>query len=51
MYAKTESEVSIQNKMGEVSEKQNLERLQKVTLSVNNPNNIIKYFAEQRLSE
>ena len=34
MYAKTESEVSIQNKMGEVSEKQNLERLQKVTLSV-----------------
>ena len=33
MYAKTESEVSIQNKMGEVSEKQNLERLQKVTFS------------------
>ena len=40
MYAKTESEVSIQNKMGEVSEKQNLERLQKVTLSVDNHNDI-----------
>ena len=36
MYAKTESEVSIQNKMGEVSEKQNLESLQKVnTVSIN----------------
>ena len=40
MYAKTESEVSIQNKMGEVSEKQNLDRLQKVTLSVDNHNDI-----------
>ena len=36
MYAKTESEVSIQNKMGEVSEKQNLERLQKVTFFISN---------------
>lgn len=51
MYAKTESEVSIQTKMGETSEKQNLGSLKKVTSLISHWLMFDKLCAGQRMSE